>query len=402
MQGQRISYGMLYDLPQAKPRIIKVDGRAYDIETYDLDNGYPQRIESIIKASPTASDCVKMFGKYLIGNGFKDADFYKAKVNMRGLTPDKLLRRVALDFGKFNGFAIHVNWNALYQVDSVSYVPFKTTRLGIEPDKLGRIAIHPDWYNTVRWGRRVDPSTIDYLWRYDSNPDEIERQVANAGGWDKYQGQIWWHSSEFDDYPLSPYDEVLDCMLTEIDSCRTTRNNVKNNFQAKKIYIDKGEIEDADERKMRNDTIKSFIGPEGNPVMVFESKSTDANGNANDVPEIIDIQNGMNDAIFKYSDDKVRGQIYRAVQQNAVLHSDLTLGRYNQNQLPESQEYYNSLLTPDKLVIEECFREIFSLFKTPINLTNDYTLIPLPVTKITSAVTTDGNNPIDSNQSGLL
>lgn len=402
MPDIRIPYGLLYNLPQVQPRIIKIDWETYGIESYDLDNGYPQRVESIIKASPTASDCVKMFGKYLIGNGFKDVDFYKAKINARGLTPDKLLRRIAPDFGKFNGFGIHVNWNALYEVDSVSYVPFKSTRVGIEPDYLGRIAIHPDWYNPVKWrGRRVDPKTISYLWKFNSDPAEIERQVVFAGGWEKYQGQIWWHSTEVDDYPLSPYDEVIDPMLTEVDSCTTTRNNVKNNFQAKKIWIDKGEIEDKDERKARNEIIKSFIGPDGNPVAVFESKSTDAQGKANDVPELIDVQNNMNDAIFKYSDDKVRGQIYRAVQQNAILHSDLTLGRYNQNQLPESQEYYNSLITPDKLVIEECFREIFSLFKTPINPTNDYTLIPLPVTKITSPVVSNGNNSINSDQSGL-
>lgn len=387
----RIAPGSLYNLPQAPPRIVKIDGRRWGIQTYDLDNGYPQRMESLIKASPCASDTVKMFVKYLVGNGFTDKTFYKSKINAAGLTPDKLLRRNILDWGRAGGFAIHVNWNALYQIESCSFVPFKSCRLGIEPKFQGRIAIHPDWYNTTRWGKYVAEADIDYIWRYNSDPAEIERQVEYAGGWDKYQGQIWWHSNEVDDYPLSPFDEVIDPMITEAKSNTTTKNNVESNFQGKVVYIDKGKTEDKKEREERDQMISGFIGPNGNSVMVVESSSIGADGKANDVPEVVPIKTEWNDKLFEYTDDKTRGQIYRAMGQNAVLHSDLTQGRYNQNQLPESQAYYNSMLTSERLIIEECYSEIFSLFATPINPTNDYTLIPMDVVKIPT-ITTDSEN----------
>lgn len=385
----------MYNLPQAPPRIQKIDGRTYRIQTYDIDNGYPQRMESLIKASPTASNCVKIFVKYLIGLGFKDNTFYKTKINAKGLTPDKLLRRIVLDLGRHWGFAIHVNWNALYQVDSVSYTAFKSCRLGIEPDELGRIAIHPDWYNSTRFGRRVNPNDVDYIWRFDSDPEEIERQVEYAGGWDKYKGQIWWYSPEADDYPLSPFDEVIDPMITEAKSNTTTKNNVASNFQLKAIIADKGKTETKEERESRNADYMKFIGPEGGNLMVVESSSTDASGKANDIPEIIPVDSKLDDKLFQYTDDKTRGQIYRAMGQNAILHSDLTQGRYNQNQLPESQMYYNTLLTPERNIIEECFQEIFSLFKMPINPTNDYSLVPLP-TVIIPPTTTD-TKPVDNN-----
>lgn len=396
--------GYINSLPQAPPRRIDIDGRNYSILTYDTDNGYPQRLESIIKASPTAKDTVKIFVKYIVGNGFKDLTFYKSKVNAKGLTPDKLLRRCAKDYAMFNGFSIHVNYNALYEVESVQHIPFKTTRLGIEPEQNGRIAIHPDWYNTYYFGKRVNKDDVDYLWKFDSNPVEIQRQVDHVGGWDKYNGQVYWYSDNIDFYPDSPFDEVIDPMITEIKSNITTRNNVENNFQLKSIYIDKGKTENEDERNQRDAVIKNFVGPKGDPVLVFESSSIGQDGKANDVPEIIQIDNNLNDKLFAYSDDKVRGQIYRAMGQNAILHSDLTQGRYNQNQLPESQMYYNALLTSERLIFEECFTEIFSRFQTPINPTNDYTLISMPVV-IIPAVTTDttnsapdnGNNPTDNN-----
>lgn len=391
----------IYSLPQAPPRIIKIDGRNYSIQTYDLDNGYPQRIESIINASPTAKDCVKIFTKYLIGNGCTDTTFYKSKINARGLTPDKLLRMIVKDYGKFYGFAIHVNYNALYRVSSVNYVAFKTTRIGMEPDMNGRIAIHPNWYNTIRLGKYVAKTDIDYIWKFNPDPDEIQRQVDHAGGWDKYNGQIYWYSDNVDDYPLSPYDEVIEPMITEIKSNTTTKNNVENNFQLKVVYIDKGKTEDEDERNERDKVIKNFIGPQGDSVLVFESTSTAVDGKANDVPEIITVDSKLNDALFKYSDDKVRGQIYRAAGQNAILHSDLTQGRYNQNQLPESQMYYNTLITPDRLIIEEAMSEIFSIFEIPINPSGDYSIIPLPVTTIPVTTTVTDNtdaNATDNNQ----
>lgn len=376
--------------------MIKIDGRRFNIQTYDLDNGYPQRMESLIKASPTAAGCVKLYQDYLIGNGCKDVTFYKSKINARGLTPDKLLRRISLDRIRLGGFAIHVNWNALYQVESVSFLPFKSTRLGIEPDKQGRIAIHPDWYNTTRWGRYIAEKDIDYIWRFDPDPKEIERQVEHAGGWDKYQGQIYWHSDEFDDYPLSPFDKVIEPMITEAKSNTTTRNNVESNFQGKVVYIDKGKTESEDERKERDKVIQGFIGPEGSSVMIFESTSTGLDGKANDVPEIVPIVNKLDDKIFAYTDEKTRGQIYRAVQQNAILHSDLTQGRYNQNQLPESQMYYNTLLSADRLIIEECYQEIFSRFAVPINSTNDYSLIPMDAVILPTVTTDQLNNPTDN------
>ena len=388
-------YGRLTELPQAAPRIQKIDGKRLHIQTYDSDNGYPQRMESLIKASPTAADCVKVYIKYIIGNGCKDLNFYKAKVSGTGLTPDKLLRRIVRDKAYHNGFAVHVNYNALYQVESVSYVPFKNCRIA-SGDKRGRIAIHPDWYNGVTWGRWASKSEkdIDYIWLFNPDPVEIQRQVDFAGGWDKYEGQIYWYSEEFEDYPLSPYDEVIDPMITEAKSNTTTKRNIENNFQAKNIWVDIGEIEDDDELEERKNIIRTFMGPDGNSVIRFESKSIDQTGKPNDIPLIVPIENKLDDKIFQYSDDKTRGQIYRASGQNAVLHSDLTQGRYNQNQLPESQQYYNTFLTSDKLIFEEAFREIFSIFKTPVNPSNDYTFIPIPIVNI-PVVTTDAADVTD-------
>jgi hypothetical protein len=378
-----------HTLPQAAPRMIKVDGRQWQIQTYDIDNGYPQRMLSLINASPTATACVNLFAKFIMGQGCRDKVFYKTPINGRNLTPDKLLRLIARDYGRFKGFAIHVNWDENYYISSVTWVPFQNCRIGIEPDRNNRIAIYSNWYNSVLGNNgRVYVKDVDYIWRFNPDPNEIQRQVDFSGGWDKYQGQIYYFSDEPDTYPLSPFDSVIDAMLAEIKSGVTTRKNLANNFSAKVLWVDKGKSEDEAETQQRNQMVAHFLGEDGAPAIRVDSE--DATGA--DVPTITAIPTMLKDDIFEYSDNKIRGQIYRVLGMNPVLLADLTQGRYNQNQLPESQEYYNNLLQNERNIFEECFSEIFSLYKDDINPTKDYSIIPLATTTISVANDTPVNN----------
>ena len=132
---------------KTEKRVENAINRSLNIQTFGLENDYPQRLREIVDASATGSSCMSIYKKFIIGRGFAQADFYKAVIDSRGTSVDSLLDSVSEDLARFKGFALHVNYNALFQIVSVQHVPFEWLRFeALDKDgRFDRIALHPDW-----------------------------------------------------------------------------------------------------------------------------------------------------------------------------------------------------------------------------------------------------------------
>lgn len=371
--------GKIRNLPEVAPRVIKIDNSSLGIIPYDIDNGYPQRMETIINACSPAKSAVNILTDFTVGQGFVEKSFYDAIINDDGLTPDLLLRLLSGSKSRFRGYAFHVNYNSLYQISSLEFIKFETVRIGFAKNE-GKLCIHRNWYDTDTFGsyRRADDVVV--IDRFDMRPEIIQAQVDLAGGWESYKGQIYYHSDDYKYYPLSSIDEVLESCIADIESDKTTTNNLKNNFQLKTIWIEKGKFEDDNERLEHTNEVQKFVGPEGNPVVIVESSDPDGK----DIPELIEFKSAVNDKLFQYTDEKVRAKIYRAFRQPAILHSDyLGTNGYNEGQLPQSVEYYNNYTQPIRIHFESLFKKIFDNFHETINPIGDYTIQPLANVKTT-------------------
>ncbi|WP_207425999.1 hypothetical protein [Pedobacter sp. SYSU D00535] len=357
------------NLPGTEPRIKKVDVKKYSIAGYDVDNAYPQRIMELINASSTAKQAVGIYADFIAGEGFADLNLYKLKVNSRGLTADDLLNRVASDFAPFKGFAIHVNWNAAFEIDSLYYTPFENVRKGIE-DYAGRYAVHSDWRGKVK------KEEIEYVYPFNPDPAVIQAQVDAEGGWDKYNGQLYYFSADYEAYPLASCDAVIEPMKAEIASDKTTTSNLENNFALKNIYVNKGEFQTEEERREFIEGLKAFMGPEGEQVMVAECETTE------NTPEVLKIESALNDKLFAYTDDKVLKKIIRHYKQPGILHSITDGGYFNQQQLQDAMNYYNGITRKDRILMERVFEELFLLFKEQV--TDDFQIKPLTYNKYMS------------------
>lgn len=381
----------IYNLPDARPRLVTVNGEYLGIKTYDVDNGYPQRMLNLYNASGSAKMCANLYSRYIVGKGFENLDFYKKVIGKQGkakLTPDKLLRMTSVDKARFDGFALHINWNAAYKIETIQYVPFEYCREGIG-DNYGKIGVYKDWFNTKTFGKNRRSENVDFIHVYDADPIEIERQVESVGGWENYKGQIFYYSGEGEDYPLATIDPVLDDVDAEIQSAITRRNNLTNNFQLKQIWVEKGEKPDVKEEQETVDEIRKFIGPSGNAVsVVFSESDTGA-----DIPQLISVQSNVDDKLFQYTDETTVQRIYRAFGQPAILHSDYkATSGYNEGQLPQSMAYYNAFTEPDRILFEEIFRELFSNFKEVINPADNYKITPLEPLTLSNGTTNQNNN----------
>lgn len=365
----------IHNLPDAEPRITVVNGDKLGIKTYGEDNGYPQRMLNLYNACGSAKMCANLAATYFVGRGFEDPTFYHAVINKQGLTPDKLLRRLAPDKAKLRGISMHINYNALYEVDSVSYIPFEHCREGIG-DNSGKIGVYNDWYSSKKGGGRRNAQDVIFIHEYNPDPIVIERQVDAAGGWEYYNGQVFWWSADFDTYPLATIDPVLNDVQAEIESANTRKNNLRNNFQLKHIWVEKGQLQDGESQEDVVDGIREFLGSDGKPVSVTFSEDPEGK----DIPQLIAVQATMNDKLFQYTDQTARLAIYTSFGQPAILHSDyMGTNGYNEGQLPQSMAYYNSYTDPDRIFFEEVFREIFSKFKEPINPSDNYKPLALEV-----------------------
>ena len=225
----------------------------FKMQAYGYDNLYPQNLARITEASGTAMLCLNRYARFIEGYGF-DSDILAAlAMNQQGDTADDLLRNVSGDLARFGGFALHVNYNVLGQVSSVSHVPFENCRLE-ETDDNGNVAhvlLHPDWeQKKTRNGKRlmVNEKTIERINTFNPDPDIVLEQIENAGGIDSYKGQILWQSLDGQFiYPTASYDSAITEISTDEGLGNVKMRNVRNNFLVSCMLVTKKGVPKFDE-----------------------------------------------------------------------------------------------------------------------------------------------------------
>ncbi len=182
--------------------------KSLEIYNNGEDNQYPERIDRFINNSVTAKTACNVMIQYLLGKGFGENDNFIVNKNLNLKLID-FADDLANSKVKQRGIFIHVNWNANYNISSMQVLPFGSCRIGKKDDKNynGKILVHKDWLGKIE---DKDVNAIDV---YNSDKLVIESQVAKAGGWDKYKGQILYLNDDNEYYyPLSRIDAVqLDC-----------------------------------------------------------------------------------------------------------------------------------------------------------------------------------------------
>lgn len=351
-------------------RINVVDNFGFFVKKYDFDNIYPQRVNDIVNDSGTAKTCLKLNEKFVFGGGLKDIDFYKNKVNSKGETSDKFTRKLIKDYGKYGGVAIHVNYNGLYQKREVSIIPFEFCRLVPESDaRHGMIEVYDDWGMTKH--KKFDKNEIIYINSYD--PAKVEQEVEQAGGWENYKGQVFY--SPKNEYPLAPFDAVLEDMLTEAQLKKFKHSTATDNFLASHLLI-VGESESEEDAELFDQNLRDFQGGEGAGRLLVVEK---ANNESPIELKKIEIQNY--DGLYEYTENSSRDAILKMFLIPPVLLLRVAGSLGTSKEISDAFDYYNGVTSDDRLVIEEILIEIFTNFCYDICPSKDYSLLSLKYPK---------------------
>lgn len=358
---------MKSSVAKVKKRITEKENKSSNIENYDSDNLYPQRVKDIILSSGTAKSCVRLMIKHIMGEGFTDKIFYKSKVN-RNDSADALLRGVCFDTSFFGGRAYHIQYNGMLEIISVERIPFENCRLGIE-EKTGKIAVYDDWECIS--SPRIDNKEIKWFDKYTSKKDVIFKQIQEAGGLSNFGGHIWYRPLS-NEYPLSPIDSVLEDVISDKGIKDFRKSEISTGFMPSHMVEYGTKFEDDEAWEAEISKWKEFQGTENAGKIICMENDTDKPIKITK----IDLQN--NDKIYEVTNRTVKDSIIESMSIPPVLLGVAVAGKLgNTKEISEAYKFYNSITYYERLEIEEEFKELFSKFYYKINPSDDYSIIPL-------------------------
>ena len=362
---------------KVEPQLKIRNDRGLKIQAYGERNDYPQRLMEVVGASITGGACVEQFGRFVFGRGFRQQDFFSAVVNDKGQTADDVLAAAAHDYAMFGGFALHVNWNALYEITSVNCIPFEWLRFeALDSDfKFNKIALHPDWGRRYVALRPFRVSDIEWFDFFTNDPNEIREQVKAAGGWNKWNGQILYYSRRGPkSYPLPIYDSAVTDMSAEEGLSNVSYRNIRNNFLPAGMFIDhdnrpESERQDNETRK----ELEVFQGDANAGRLMYVNLQL-----GEEAPEFKPFEAQNTDKKFTESTNNIPDRIGSAFCQPPILRAKDVGSNFGATAMREAYDYYNSQTETERLALERVMREVFTYYKdiNAINPDGDFSILP--------------------------
>ena len=337
-----------------KKRITTKPNKQEGVIGYDIDNAYPQRVQDIVNSSGTGTLCTKLFGKFVYGQGFVNDALAKTVVNSKKLTANKLLFKSGKSVSKFNGFAVHINYDANFEKRSFSYIPFQDVRFTTSENESNpdKIAVYDDW-EKLR-GRKIKEEDISFFNYYNPDPKVIQAEVDAVGGWHNYKGQVMYWSVDGLEYPLAPSDSVLEDIQTDAHAKVFKFRNITTNFMASH-FLRVQSFEDEDQLAEFTDTLTNFQGADdSSKIMVVEQESEDELFSL----EKVDIQD-IGD-LYAFTEESARNNIIRAYLIPPVLLLAVAGKLGSSTEIIDATAFYNGVTSDYRLELSAVFKELFS------------------------------------------
>jgi hypothetical protein len=348
--------------------------RTLGIQTFGEKNDYPQQVTEIVGASGTGMSCIDVFSKFISGQGFNDPAFFNQVINRQGQTNDALLNLIAHDFAMFNGFAIHINYNANYKITQLQFVPFETVRLRAldEAGNYNAVSLHWDWGRRMTQLKKWSKDDIVVIDIFNPEPKTIDEQVSKAGGWNTYKGQVYYYSgSRANNYPLPKFDAVLTDMSTEEGIANISYRNARHNFLMSGMLVDILEKDESEEQA--NETEKNLLEFQGDTEagnLIYSSVKS-----KEDIPHFIKFSGQNYDKEYTVTREKVKNDIGRSFNQPPILRAEDVGSNFGADALRNAYDYYNSVAEVERLQIERVFAQLFKHWSGA--QFNDLSILPL-------------------------
>lgn len=355
---------------ETERRFSTPDIRALDIQGYDVQNDYPQRVLSISRESGSVKACLEEYVKFVKGRGIAALNDLPLRDGRRFVT---LYRSVVSDLCRFGGLAIHVDYNGVGEIVDFQHVPFEYVRLCIADKETGRVeqlAVNRDWTG-VKTSPKKD--NTDYYPVFNPDRDHVLKQIEVARGVQAYKGQLLYTTIDADNvYPLCRYDARLTDAVCEVAISNVKYRNAQNNFLPAAVITLPEYTEVAPDnnapapaRDERLEQIRKMMGSKNAcKTLVFTRTPGDSE---------IDVKpiEGQNyDKAFINTEKTVKENIGQAFTQPPILRCEEVSVGFSTDMMVQAYDFYNSVTQEERDVIADVFRRIIgpSVFAVPDSL----------------------------------
>jgi hypothetical protein len=358
-----------------KRRFYLYDNSAFKIQYFDTDNLYPNRQKLFLLGSGTALGCVETKAKFIRGKGFENPKIDKKKVNLKGEKFISIKRNVAHSYAANRGFCLHFNYNLLGEISEIRFIPWEFARIGIA-DSFGNVSKISVWDNWERNSNRkntlLKPVEYDV---FNPSPEVVLSQVEEAGGIDRYKGQILYFTEEGNNkYVTSSFDSVLDHLRVEASVGAFNANSAENNFTPSQIIgLPEQETEEA-QNAVKKD-IQAFQGTDNaNSILVLWGVDDETK------PFFQKVDQQNFDGRLKHTSEEARVSIMAKFGQTSALKGVPQPGKLgNSSEIENSFELYNTLTDEERQDFRGIWELINPYLSPSIRLSenNDFSIIPL-------------------------
>jgi hypothetical protein len=368
----------------------RTENRNFEIYNYGTDNLYPNYSQIIGENSAALGRCLKTYRAFLFGGGMTtDSGFWKKTINIYGLRIDQFLRTLIEQFSIHNGFSFKVIYNLALEPVGFVPVPFENCRLAYADDNglINKIKYYKDWS-----AARIEKNAIKEFDVFTNDKDSIAKQIENAGGIEKWNGQIFYYGKNGEvKYPHAYFHDVLEDCLTDIALKKGKNSNAHTNFMGSHIFQLPFTFEDlvatinetnpdvsASAETLRNEyvaNLEKFQGAENQgKIMMIENPFKDNDGKM--IPfalNKVDVQNL--DKLYEGTEITIKENIRGCYQIPPILLDPVAVG-FSTEIMQSFYNYYNIVTQQYRQIFEEVFMTIFSNFNGK-NATADYSIKPL-------------------------
>lgn len=358
-----------------KRRIVTYDTGIYNVQYFDRDNLYPDRMELHLAGSGTASGCVNVKSKFLRGAGFVDERLDKVKVNARGELFINIKRRITRSISANRGFCLHFNYNAAYEIAEIRFIPWKQARLN-PADSSGlasKALIWEDWdLNNYRLHRPAAPQVVDL---FNPEPEVVAAQVELAGGINNYKGQVlYWTEEGENQYILSAIDPVIDHVRAEAGVGGYNANSAENNFTPSHFVGLPHQETKEDETRLLNQ-FRDFQGTDNaNSLFVVFGVDEDTK------PVISKFEHQNFDGRLRLTGETAKHAIMEYFGQTPALRGTPVPGKLgNSSEIENSFELYNEFTREERADFSSIIERIdrYTAPNIKLSLKGNYEIIPL-------------------------
>lgn len=347
------------------------------IKYYGQKNDYPQKVLEIVNSSGTGKTCMDIYVKFIEGGGFTDLKLAETFLNEKDRA-NSLLRKCAKDLRSFNGCAILVKYNGMYEPEFYHSIPFEHCRIEIDGKKnyTGRIAVHPDWTSIT--GKTFDLKDVKYLYQY--NPLTVGSEMAEAGSPEDYLGQVYYFTVDGDfEYPISPFDPIITDMLTEESVSTVKHRNAKFNFLPSGILVRKGirpntipgqtDDDKKDENEESRQELLRMQGDENTSKIWVVDIDTDE-----EKPEFIPFDAKNYDRQYEYTERTVQENIGKMFLIPPILRGVDVGAGFGADLMKNAYDFMNSVVSNERRILEIIFRDLLEFYSLQFT---DFSVMPI-------------------------